>query len=471
MPVAIHSLIWLRNDLRIYDNPALFSAVKSGPCAAIYLLTPQQWDIHDVSPVKRAFIVRHLRSLEKDLSKLNIPLIVLNCGHFSKLPNALLKTGKALQVKQCFYNHEYELNESRCADQVKALLNKSGIECHAFHDQCIVQPGQIKTKTGDDYKVFTAFKRAFIASYRQRARKLIKRPAKQAKTVIDSDLSILDKLKLDTSKDVLWPVGESTAHAHLKKFIDSKITHYQQRRDIPSVDATSILSHWLSVGALSTTQCLHDVLQTQADALSMDNSSGAATWISELIWREFYRHLLVAFPDLCRNKPFIKNTDKLPWNNDEKKFAAWCAGQTGYPLVDAAMRQLNTTGWMHNRLRMVTAMFLSKHLFLDWRLGEKYFMQNLIDGDLASNNGGWQWSASTGVDAVPYFRIFNPTRQSQRFDPEGTFIRKYVPELSALDNKSIHQPSAEQIQQCNYYPPLVEHAKAVAETRMLFKNL
>jgi deoxyribodipyrimidine photo-lyase len=205
------------------------------------------------------------------------------------------------------------------------------------------------------------------------------------------------------------------------------------------------------------------------DFYAIQQETGPATWLSELIWREFYKHIVFFHPEVCRYKPYKANTDKIPWRYDEGDYQKWCEGNTGFPLVDAAMRQLNQTGWMHNRLRMVVAMFLSKTLFLDWRWGERYFMQHLIDGDLAANNGGWQWSASTGTDAVPYFRIFNPITQSERFDPEGRFIRQYCPELARLDNKAIHNPYARGVppRSLDYPEPIVDYQamrlKVIAE--------
>ena len=196
------------------------------------------------------------------------------------------------------------------------------------------------------------------------------------------------------------------------------------------------------------------------------------TWISELCWRDFYKHILLGFPHVCRHQAFKRETDKLPWSHNEANFQAWCEGRTGFPIVDAAMRQLNETGWMHNRLRMITAMFLTKDLFIDWRLGERYFMQHLIDGDLSANNGGWQWSASTGNDAAPYFRIFNPFLQSKKCDPDGEFIRRFVPELAHLDAKRIHEPHAKGVDVRLKYPkPIVDHAFARLDTLAYFKAL
>ncbi len=268
----------------------------------------------------------------------------------------------------------------------------------------------------------------------------------------------------------MWPAGEDEAHDRLNNFIEHRVKGYANFRDIPSEDGTSGLSPYLAVGALTTTQCMQAAISLNEGSIT-GGHPGVSVWINELIWREFYRHLLDEYPRLSKAKPFKQDTDRLPWKHDTLLFQAWATGKTGYPIVDAAMRQLSETGWMHNRLRMITAMFLTKHLFIDWRWGEQFFMEHLVDGDLASNNGGWQWSASTGVDSVPYFRIFNPTRQSQRFDTSGDFIRRYVPELQSLDNQSIHQPSVQQALALDYPLPVVDHRASVEQTKRWFKQL
>jgi deoxyribodipyrimidine photo-lyase len=200
-------------------------------------------------------------------------------------------------------------------------------------------------------------------------------------------------------------------------------------------------------------------------------AEGERCWLNELAWRDFYRHILAAYPRVCKGRPFKLDTDKLPWQTNEDLYQAWCQGKTGVPIVDAAMRQLNATGWMHNRLRMIVAMFLTKHLMIDWRLGEAYFYSRLADADFASNNGGWQWSASTGVDAVPYFRIFNPYRQSERFDSQGAFVRKYIKELAHVEDRMIHQPSKEIALESGYPLPIVDLKLAAEKTKSLFKSL
>ena len=463
-----YNVIWFRSDLRVYDNPALFSAMAQGPTIAIYCVTEGQWQLHGISPAKRSLILRQVKALHDELEKLHVPLIVLTAETFKALPDVLNTFAKDHPVKGLFFNHEYEVNESECAQQVNNQLSKLGISCSSYHDRCLIDPGLIRNKQGEPYKVFSAFKRAYIQAFSYHARSILNRPEAQRPLRIKSDLSGLPKS--DDSLASRWPASEEEAHDRLNRFLDEKIKHYKLKRDIPSEAATSELSPYLAIGAISSTQCMHAALSINHGSLSEGNQ-GIATWINELIWREFYTHLLVDFPDVCRYKPFKPETDRLPWRKESELFEAWKEGRTGYPIVDAAMRQLNQTAWMHNRLRMVTAMFLTKHLFIDWRLGEAYFMSKLVDGDLAANNGGWQWSASTGVDAVPYFRIFNPVRQSQRFDEQGDFIRHYLPELKSLDNKSIHMPSTQQAKKLGYALPIVDHSYAVQQTKLWFKQL
>ena len=281
------------------------------------------------------------------------------------------------------------------------------------------------------------------------------------------------ELPLPGWRSDLWPAGETAAQKCLADFAGTGLAKYHETRDFPAIGGTSCLSPWLACGALSPRQCLSAVMQD--DKKWPGEGSGAEVWLSELIWRDFYAHVVVGFPRVSRSQPFQKKTAGLRWRDDDSDLQAWQSGQTGYPIVDAAMRQLNQTGWMHNRLRMVAAMFLSKHLLIDWRRGEKYFMQNLLDGDLAANNGGWQWSASTGTDAVPYFRIFNPFSQSERFDADGSFIRQYCPELADISASALHNPlrlAAEIAKKKISYPvPVVDHKIARERALAAFKNL
>ncbi|MGD8417509.1 MAG: FAD-binding domain-containing protein, partial [Pseudomonadales bacterium] len=253
----------------------------------------------------------------------------------------------------------------------------------------------------------------------------------------------------EAAQDPDWPAGHSAAADRLDAFVSGQLERYDEDRDYPAKPATSRLSAYLNVGAVSVRTCY-------ARAAAAPEGSGRESWLSELVWREFYRHVVAAHPHVSRGHAFQQHLDGLDWRHDPEGLAAWKAGETGYPLVDAGMRQLLETGFMHNRLRMITAMFLSKHLLIDWHEGERHFMRHLRDADFASNNGGWQWSASTGTDAAPYFRIFNPSSQAKKFDPDEDFIRRFVPELA---DGSRHYPE-----------PIVEHKAARERALAFFKR-
>jgi deoxyribodipyrimidine photo-lyase len=467
--------MWLKSDLRVMDNPALSAAMSNGPTLAVYFLSEKQWHEHGISPAKKSLILRQLKSLGNALKALNVPLMIYKTDTFETLSEDLFRLTETHSICGIYCNKEYELNERLCEQEVERAALSQGVSFQSFNDCCLVEPGRIRNLQGQPYKVFSAFKRAFMKDSLSLIRPLVAQPHPQNRITVEPDLSLLIDLegKVETngsSWEHRWPAGEQLAHDRLARFESQSIDKYDKHRDIPSIEGTSEISPYLAVGAISTRQCLQLTVQKSGVFLGAANQ-GVSTWINELIWREFYRHLLFDYPKLCCFKPFKQDTDRLPWRHDEILFDAWKNARTGYPIVDAAMRQLNQTGWMHNRLRMVTAMFLTKHLFIDWRWGESYFMAKLVDGDLASNNGGWQWSASTGVDAVPYFRIFNPTRQSQRFDPDGDFIRHYLPELASLSNKAIHQPSHAEALALGYSVPIVDHRQATKQTKFYFEQL
>lgn len=470
------NLVWLRSDLRIYDNPALFNAIAQGATIAVYCLSNKQWDQHGLAPIKRRLIVDHLIELEEQLSQLNVPLIVLDCDVFSNVPQQLKELCVEQSITHLYYNYEYEVNEQRYTQETVRVLAGFNIEAKGYHDQCIVPPGAVLNGSGECYKVFSAFAKNWMANITTLARPLYSKPVAQQTIDCSSNIQCLKANLIDVDIDTQqqWPTGENEAHDRLNDFIDEDVSQYHTQRDFPDLDATSHLSVYLALGTLTTRQCLQGLLSSEQqtiELLSEVQGEGKLCWLNELVWRDFYRHILVAFPKVSMGKPFKDITDLLPWKGNNQDFESWCAGKTGVPIVDAAMRQLNTTGWMHNRLRMVVAMFLTKHLQIDWRLGEAYFYSRLADADLASNNGGWQWSASTGVDAVPYFRIFNPYRQAERFDPKGDFVRKYVKELAAIQGKAIHQPSKQVANQFSYPVPIVDLKLAAEHTKALFKGL
>ena len=437
----MRNLIWFRRDLRIADNTALYNAAKHSDegVVALYIVTPQQWKQHDDANCKVSFWIENLRLLSAALAKLNIPLVIEVCDWFEDAPATVLKVLKKHKCEALFFNREYEVNELARDAQTAKLCQASDFDVRRFHDRVIVPPREIETKQGKFYSVFTPYKKVWNTKALEYCKPLGK-PSKQPEISVKASPipSSVDGFDFSNDFGKLYPAGEAEASKRLKRFAP-KISKYDQARDIPSLEGTSQLSAYLAAGVISPRQCMKAALAAGGGEIEGDNK-GATIWISELTWRDFYAHVMIGFPRVSKHIPFKLKTESIPWRDNEKDLTAWKNGQTGYPIVDAGMRQLNQTGWMHNRLRMVTAMFLTKNLLIDWRLGEKYFMENLIDGDLAANNGGWQWSASTGTDAVPYFRIFNPFSQSKRFDPQGEFIKRLCPELESVPAKSLHDP-------------------------------
>lgn len=464
-------LVWFRNDLRIYDNPALFRAAENQEgVLAVYVICQEMIERHDVAPVRSDFVCRHLHLLNQALAKINIPLHILFVKKIKDISKHLLSLVKEHHIEELFFNAEYPLDEFNRDKQVADVLRAKGIVVKRFHDRVIIPPGMIRNGNNEPYKIFTAFKNNWIRHAKSLSLMPLAKPAKQP---VNSSLQLTDEQITAAFSNItlqelkrLWPAGEKEALKRLAFFIEYHIHDYQQARDSPNLEATSTLSPYLAVGAISPRQCLNAALQANSGEWDA-GSEGVRVWISELIWREFYQHVVVDYPHVCRNKAMQGYTEQFPWKYNQQNFQAWCEGKTGIPLIDAAMRQLHQTGWMHNRLRMVVAMYLTKNLQIDWRKGEAYFMRHLIDGDFAANNGGWQWSASTGTDAAPYFRIFNPISQSQRFDPDGSFIKCYLPQLKHLTAKQIHNPPAS----ANYYAPIVDLSESRKETIALFSSL
>ncbi|MGB7325882.1 MAG: deoxyribodipyrimidine photo-lyase [Rubripirellula sp.] len=439
----MRSLVWFRRDLRVTDNMALARAAERSTdgVVGLFILTPGQWRLHDDADAKVYFWLQNLQSLSQSLATLNIPLRLVSCDRFDDVPKLVCESVAKYDCGNVYFNAEYEVNErNRDALVVEALQGKS-IQAHASDDRVIVRPGKIKTKEDRPYQVFTPFRRVWDTLACDDMTPLAI-PPKQPKLDVKPSKIPTELTRFDFSKTRpdLWPAGEAEVEKGLAKF-KAKISDYGSARDIPSISGTSQLSPYLAAGVVSPRQCLALAIQHRGgESPTIPDATGPATWVSELTWRDFYTDVMVNAPRVSMHQPFKRSTSKICWRDEPDEFAAWCEGRTGYPIVDAGMRQLNQTGWMHNRLRMVTAMFLTKHLLIDWRWGEKYFMQKLIDGDLAANNGGWQWSASTGTDSVPYFRIFNPFSQSKRFDPDGKYITRFCPELSDVPAKALHDP-------------------------------
>ncbi|WP_347253816.1 deoxyribodipyrimidine photo-lyase [Leminorella grimontii] len=462
--MATH-LVWLRNDLRITDNKALHAACSdsNAKVLAVFIASPAQWAKHDMAPRQAAFIYQNLLLVQRDLAALGIELICHQVGDFAESVTWLADFCRRQRVTSLYYNRQYEVNERLRDDLLENVLG-ADVARYAFDDALLLPPGSVLTGSGEMFKVYTPFRNAFIRRLATSDVGSLPAPRSRGAAIDVEKLAPFDYPSADV--DAAYPAGEAAALRRLTAFCREWVADYAAKRDLPAVDGTSGLSPYLAVGVLSPRQCFNRLRIEYPDVMESVNS-GAFCWLNELIWREFYRHLIVAFPLLCKHRPFIGWTDGVPWRSNEQALLAWQTGATGYPIVDAAMRQLNSTGWMHNRLRMICASFLVKDLLIDWRIGERYFMQQLLDGDLAANNGGWQWAASTGTDAAPYFRIFNPTLQGKRFDPQGEFIRRWLPELAGVPGDAVHQPhvwAQKQRKRLDYPLPIVEHGQARTET-------
>ena len=478
--MTTRALHWFRRDLRIDDNRALHDACRAAAdgVVGVYVLSPGEWEAHDDAPVKVDFWLRNLAELSSALGRLNIPLIVTRAAAAGDVPGALNDVANAAGCDALYYNREYEVNEARRDARVMALFEKRGRTVHPRDDRCVLPPGEVVTKDGGFYTVFTPFQNRFIEALEghdwaprgtPKRQKAIDVESSEIPGSVEGFASAIDP--------ALWPAGERAARQRLDTFLEERAGAYGEHRDVPAIDGTSTLSPYLNSGVVSPRVCLAAAMEADSGKIRVGKrASGKPTgfgkWISELIWREFYIHITHNFPRVSMGRAFKPVDRGVAWREDEGDFEAWREGRTGYPFVDAGMRQLRDVGWMHNRVRMVVAMFLTKDLLIDWRWGERHFMRHLVDGDLGSNNGGWQWSASTGTDAAPYFRVYNPTTQGERYDPEGAYIRRWVPELRDVTGKATHEPSRIPSllrSQLDYPEPIVDHKAARERVLEVFK--
>jgi len=467
-------LVWFRNDLRVEDNRALKAAAAEsvkddGEIVAVFTPPYEQWRHYGHGSNKLHFWYACAEKLKTQLEKLNIPVLVIDTKRYRDIPDALLKRAQRAGITHLYFNDEYAVDERTRDVQVKKAFRDASIAVTRYTDMIQFTPGELRTGKGDFYGVFTPFSKKWHQSLGSEQLSPSSPPSKQsAPKGMVSDMLKAPGVSphIDMGK---WPAGEDAAQERLAQFIQKRVARYSENRDFPHLTGTSELSAYLAVGAISSRQCLNAMMHQNHGHLA-DGDKGTSTWVNEIIWREFYQHLMVGYPRVCKHQPFREEGKDIAWRNDENELKAWKEGQTGYPLIDAAMQQLVTTGWMHNRLRMVVAMFLSKHLLIDWRWGESFFLEHLVDGELGANNGGWQWASSTGTDASPYFRLFNPTTQSQRFDPQGEFIATWLKGFDQLEPKNRHAPTPEQRKKLGYPPPIVDHKAARERALKVFAD-
>ena len=474
------ALVWLRRDLRCDDHAALYYALQR--FEQVYCAFVFDTDILNTLPNQQdrrvEFIHSSVLQLHGALQEMAARARVQNSGlivRHGPAATCIVQLAQSLGVQEVLTNRDYEpsaiARDQRVAQELRAL----NIAFSDYKDQVLLDRDEVLTQQGRPYSVFTPYKRAWLQAldaFQLKSYPVERHAHHLASLAPEEKIPTLEELSFARTnlQTLRMPVGMQGARQLLQDFLP-RMHSYQEARDFPGRKGVSYLSVHLRFGTVSIRE-----LARLAQQLSLQGNEGAQTWLSELAWRDFYFMILCHHPHVV-TQSFRSEYDRVQWDDAPDLWQAWCEARTGYPLVDAAMRQLHQTGYMHNRLRMVVASFLTKDLGIDWRKGERYFAEHLNDYDLSANNGGWQWAASTGCDAQPWFRIFNPITQSQRFDPDGHFIRRYVPELASIPDKHIHFPAGMkplELQACgiqlgrNYPHPVVDHARARQRTLMRF---
>lgn len=449
------TLAWFRDDLRLDDQHALHEAIQRGTdgFAAVFFATRDLWRRQNWGPPRIAMVEGGVNALAASITKLGGTLHVFECEE-AEVPGLLRRLAEHWSVDEVHANREFGLYEDRRDERVSAALSKSSRKLVLHEDQTILPVRAIRSGAGTPYTVFTPFKRNWLKRLEstEAEPRDCPRPTRSLPPPPTDcpEVDIDDWPKIEAPP---FPAGEAEPRRRFDAFLASDIDRYVDRRDLPAVEGTSTLSPWIACGSISPRRMLRGL----RDRLGEDPSTwndGASVWLSELVWREFYRHVMDGIPRLSMDRPLHGWTDAVAWRDAPEDYDAWRRGRTGIALVDAGMRQLAATGWMHNRVRMVVATFLTKHLLIDWRRGERFFMSSLADADFCSNNGGWQWAASTGTDAAPYFRVFNPDTQRNRFDKRMEFVQRWAPEH--IDGTA--------------RPPLVDLKKARVRAIEAFKN-
>ena len=457
---------WFRRDLRLTDNTALHAASVAGEqVIAVYILSDWKKNHRWTGPNRQHFLCGSLRSLDAKLQTIGSRLILRQGDALAELEKLAVET----RAEAIFFNRDPDLHGRLVEEKLEQLGERLGIAIKPFKDVAIHERREVLTGAGDTFRVFTPYSKAW--------EKLAKPPVAPRIKSLASPAG-LDSLTLpDNSFWDLPPAasgvveaGDKAARSRMREFLDSGLSRYGEIRDLPAGGGTSRLSQDLRYGLLSIRE-LHQECLKKADSLDAKGRGSAMKYIAELVWREFYMQILWNYPEVLEHE-FNPKYRGMVWPGQMANLERWKNGETGFPIVDAAMRELRETGFMHNRTRMIAAMFLTKDLHLDWRHGESYFMQMLTDGEIASNNGGWQWSAGTGADAAPYFRIQNPWSQTKRFDAEGVYIKQWIPELRDVDPAKFQDPPAPGLRLAKGYPtPIVDHSAARDITLDLFKSV
>lgn len=465
MPATKPVIHWFRRDLRIADNMALHSASLSGaPVVPVYVLSQWTGGHQWTGPKRQHFLCGCLNSLAGNLSTIGGRLILRQGDAVAELARLAAETGAGA----IHFNLDPDPYGKATEARLRVACRGLGVECHGHEDVALHGPGEILTQGGLPYRVYTPYSRNWLAQSKPQP---VPKPQnlRTPESVSSLPPPSNSLWQLETPAGELMEAGERAARNRLKEAIRLRVGQYGKLRDLPAESATSRLSQDLRFGLVSI-RTVHAQLMAHLATCPSTERGGIETFIKELAWREFYFAILHHFPNVL-DEEFNADWRGLPWDEPDWKFEAWTQGRTGFPIVDAGMRQLLETGFMHNRVRMITAMFLTKDLHVDWRLGESFFMQHLLDGEIASNNGGWQWSAGTGADAAPYFRIQNPWSQSARYDPAGTYIKRWVPELCDVPAPRLLEPPRDGRPIAPGYPlPIVDHSTERARTLEIFKK-
>lgn len=466
-------LFWHRRDLRVGDNGGLWQARQSSAkITGVFCLDPGILQREDTAAIRVNYLLICLRELQEQYRRLGSELLI-----FQGNPIALLPTlAKTIDAKMVYWNQDVEPYAQERDGAVTQALKAAGIGVETTWDQLLHEPGSIVTGAGQPYTVYTPFWK----NCQQHSVALPYAAPEPLEGLGEDDRDRVEALgnqPLPTASDLgfapwdtwLDPPGEQAALVQLETFCQKALTYYGNDRNFPGQPGTSRLSPALKFGTIGIRLLWHSAQEQWDFAQSDETRKQIQAWQQELVWREFYQHCLYHFPQLAGG-PYRPQWANFPWQNDPDQFQAWCQGRTGYPIVDAAMQELLQTGWMHNRCRMIVANFLTKDLMIDWRWGEKFFMQHLVDGDLASNNGGWQWSASSGMDARP-LRIFNPMAQAQRFDSDGEYIRRWLPELASVDTEHLLSATIPPLLRGDYPAPIVDHHQQQQRFKILYQEM